>query len=282
MIKPLDFRTNSTNCNQPHNTTFKASIHSPKLRLKNEDFFIRIRGYGQNQQWALVVKKTCDAASELIREKCDFDKLLSFITNGVRDANQRVFDLNKRTHTGILRAKRNNYQSGSDWDGFDLVTYYDTVPRYKGYQERLNETIKTPLKNPYEQVDLTRPQKDKKGFCLLHGKSDKVNTGMNLLKNKYKNMIDNYIPEEVSTKDLNNIVEKVAEMRWLFAHITPWERGSDAISNVFMRAIFKAFGIKASPSIKDKSFDLEAYCTNIEDYTKNFLSFFEKPLEVIE
>ena len=51
------------------------------------------------------------------------------------------------------------------------------------------------------------------------------------------------------------INDKVAEMRWILAHATPWERGSDAISNVLMRSILKAFGIKAYSSAKGVSFD---------------------------
>ena len=66
------------------------------------------------------------------------------------------------------------------------------------------------------------------------------------------------------------------------AHATPWERGSDAISNVFMRALYKAMGIKAYPPAKGISYDMEAYCTELDDYKKKFPTLFEKPPEVIE
>ena len=80
----------------------------------------------------------------------------------------------------------------------------------------------------------------------------------------------------------DEIIDVVAEIRWVLAHATPWLRGSDAISNAFMRALFKAVGIKAYPPAKGISYDLEAYCRNLDDYKANFNSFFEKPLEVIE
>ena len=88
--------------------------------------------------------------------------------------------------------------------------------------------------------------------------------------------------KDVKQADLNEIIDVVAEIRWVLAHATPWLRGSDAISNVFMRAMFKAVGVKAYPPVKNVSFDLEAYCQNLDEYKANFNSFFEKPLEVIE
>ena len=59
------------------------------------------------------------------------------------------------------------------------------------------------------------------------------------------------------------------------AHATPWERGSDAISNVFMRVMYKSLGIKSHPLKKGISLDMEAYCTELGDYKKRFPEFFE-------
>ena len=59
-------------------------------------------------------------------------------------------------------------------------------------------------------------------------------------------------------------------------------RGSDAISNVFIRAMYKSIGIKSYPLKKGVSLDLEAYCTELEDYKKNFAGYFTKPPKIIE
>ena len=64
------------------------------------------------------------------------------------------------------------------------------------------------------------------------------------------------------------------------AHATPWERGSDAISNIFTRAFYKSMGIKTHPSKKGVSFDLQAYCTNLADYKKDFTTYFQKAPEI--
>ena len=81
---------------------------------------------------------------------------------------------------------------------------------------------------------------------------------------------------------MNDINNSIAEIRWILAHATPWERGSDAISNTFIRAIYKAAGIKAYPLKKGVSLDLEAYCTNLTDYKENFTDYFIKKPHIVE
>ena len=74
----------------------------------------------------------------------------------------------------------------------------------------------------------------------------------------------------------------ISEIRWVLAHTTPWLRGSDAISNVFMRAMYKALGIKTFPTKQGVSLDMEAFCTTKEDYIKSFTTYFEKPPVIIK
>ena len=260
---------------------FRANIRSPRLQFSNKDFFIRIRGYGRNKSWAESVKQTADTATILIRNKCGFDNLMRFITAGIIRANKLTKDEAKKFHTGILRTERESYRYGSDWDGHDLVTYYEKIPRYKIYYKKLNQTIEKPLKNPYPDIDLTIPIKDSSNY-IKHGDSEKVNFGLDIIEELYYKLLSKYSPQKVTSKELKDITNSIAEIRWLMAHITPWERGSDAISNVFMRALFKTYGIKTTPSAKNISFDMEAYCTNLKEYQKKFPNFFEKAPKVIE
>ena len=166
--------------------------------------------------------------------------------------------------------------------GKDLYTNYDRIKRYKVYSEKLDKTIDKPLKNPYTDFELSVPMKSSYDSCIKHASSKKVNSGLDLVETKYYQLIGTYKPENVTSKNLKDIINKIAEIRWLMAHITPWERGSDAISNIFMRVLLKNFGIKAGKSIKNLSFDLEAYCTNIKEYQQKFPTYFSKEIKVIE
>ena len=263
---------------------FKANISSPVLRYTNEDFFISIRGYGKNTEWAKTIKQTADTAVNLTRKKCGFDNIIRFITAGVIKANNLLLDRNKKCHTGILRTEREGYKYGSDWNwsnGF-LVTGYENISKYKTYKSRLDQTIQNSLKKPYQNMDLTVPVKSDSGNFLKHGDSEKVNSSLNIVKELFDKLIEKYDPAKVTEKDLANINNTIAEIRWIMAHSTPWERGSDAISNVFMRVLYKTFGIKTYPSAKGISFDMEAFCTNLNEYKQNFPNFFVKPPSVIE
>ena len=55
--------------NQP---SFGVNLESPKLRFKNDDFFVRIKGYGTNSDWAKKIIETelkIDIKSEEKKDK---------------------------------------------------------------------------------------------------------------------------------------------------------------------------------------------------------------------
>jgi len=265
---------NSISYNQ-YQTSFKANLNSPKLRYNQKDFFIKIRGYGRNSEWAREVIKVADAAVFELRKKTPVEEVLKLIALGMSSANKIPLDLAKRVRTGILRTKREDWHSVEDTD---LRTSY-TNNRYKCYEKRLDEVAKNPLDEPSNNIAMSRP-----GLFddIYHLKAEYVNNSLDYVFELCSKIFPKYSKKGVKSKDIDKINNIVAEIRWVMAHATPWLRGSDAISNVFMRAIYKAVGIKAYPPAKGISFDLEAYCTNLEDYKKNFSSYFEKPPIVIE
>jgi len=255
---------------------FGVNLNSPRLRYSQKDFFIRIRGYGKNRAWANEVKKVADSAVYLFRKKTEPESVLKHIALGISYANKIPLDLSKRIKTGVLRAPREDWESVDDFR--DLKTSY-TVPRYKSYARRLDMIAKNPFEAPYKNIAMSYPVLFD---YIYHDNAEYVNNSLNLVFELTKKIIPKYIKKEVKPENLNEINDVVAEIRWILAHATPWLRGSDAISNVFMRVIYKAIGIKAYPPAKGISFDLEAYCRSLDDYKANFNSFFEKPLKVIE
>ncbi len=263
--------------------TFEANPYSPKLKFHKKDFYINIRGYGKNADWAAVIKETANQAAENILNHKSSEEVLRKITEGVKDANLITSNLSLRSHTGILRCARTGWEHGSEWDGYSLATPYGKSgnAKYKTYSDRFNKTIENPLTNPFPDIELTRPAKDKKTF-LLHADDKFINAVFEHIDNIYTKLFQKYRAEDLKQKDLPHIMESIAEIRWILAHATPWERGSDSIANIFMRALFKSFGIKTFPAAKGISFDLEAFCTELKEYTKKFPEYFKKPPEIIE
>ena len=259
-----------------YNLNFGVNLNSPKLQYSQKDFFIRIRGYGKNKAWADEMKKVADSAVYLLRKKSDPEAVLKQIVLGVSFANRIPLDLAKRLKTGILRAPRNDWESTEEYR--DLKTSY-IAPRYKSYATRLDKVVKEPLVKPYNNIAMSIP-----GFAqdIYHSNAECVNDSLNYVFELTKKIFPKYICKDVKPKNMDEVNNIIAEIRWILAHATPWLRGSDAISNVFMRAIYKAIGIKAYPPAKGVSFDLEAYCRNLDDYKASFVSFFEKPPKIID
>lgn len=267
MITPI-----FNNYNQP---TFNANLTSPRLQYSAEDFFIKIKGYGRNQAWADEIIKTSDNAVDLIQNKTGFERMLMAIVNGVKKANfLTTGDESKRTQTGILRTNRIGWTGGKESDAY---TYYKDN-RYSCYRQRLDYVAKNPLKRVGKNLSMSYPNTRD----IVHGESFFINNSLDYVLKLFNNTIPKFINGELKSENLEEVNNTIAEIRWIMAHATPWKRGSDAISNVLMRAMYKAIGVKTYPPKEGVSFDLEAYCTELEDYKKNFSSYFEKAPEVIE
>ncbi len=204
------------------------------------------------------------------------------ITSGVIKANKKINDLAKRLHTGILRTPRKGWESDSDWAKYDLETPYGKfgLPKYLPYENRLDYVQSHPLDNPIDGIDLTRPVFGKNKKYLKHGDSEYVNNALEYAMRRYKDF-SKYLNKDINENDMTNINNDIAEIRWVLVHATPWDRGSDSISNVLIRSMYKAAGIKSYPLKEGVSLDLEAYCNNLQDYKKNFADYFESPPEII-
>lgn len=274
--------------NSPQNGPSFTAGKLPPMEFRLADFFVHIKGYGKNYEWAKGIKATADLAVEDIKDPShkNVNIVLRNIARGVREANKCTDNMIKQKHSGLLRTKRIGYEYGEDWAGEEIYTPIND--RYAGYTQRLTDLTKNPLKNPYPDICLSRPHEydTNKGKYLeiVHGDTDYVNDALDRVGGMFFNLKKDYIlqPEKVTNEALEDITSRIAEMRWILAHATPWERGSDSIGNVFTRALYKSMGIKTYPLKKGVSLDLEAFCTPLDEYKKNFASFFEKPPAIIE
>lgn len=255
--------------------SFKANPNSSKLKFVAKDFYINIKGYGKNSDWAQAIIKTADEAAESIKKGSKPENILRNITNGVRDANKWEPSVNKFLNTGILRTCREMW----DCEITDLYTYFATQ-RYSGYADRLISLRQNPLKSPKQKIAMTRPLLDEPS--VKHGESKYLNKSLNFIFKKCQELFSKYVGKNIEDKDLRHINSRIAEIRWVIAHATPWKRGSDAIGNVFMRAIYKSMGIKTYPIKKGISLDLQAFCTNLNQYKKDFPKYFEKNPTIIK
>jgi len=261
--------------NSDFRINFTANLKSPKLRFRREDFFVNIKGYGRDLQWARQAKDTADTAVMLIRKDTDAENVLKFISAGVRKANSCCESCYKRENSGVLRINRDGWLS--EGKAFKAFTPY-IFEKYLGYAVRLNKLFEAPLLNPIKRIDLTRPYDGQ----LKHGDALYINNALDYVFKLSKKIFPKYVHKDIKAENLDDVNSTIAEIRWVLAHSTPWKRGSDAISNIFMRALYKSIGIKTYPLKKSVSLDLEAYCTELSDYKKLFPTYFEKIPEIVD
>lgn len=262
------------NINSPN---FCANFKSPKLRFKQEDFFIRIKGYGEDKKWAKEVKESADNAVRMLRDNTEPEYVLKYIATSTRFAERHNKNLYKTENTGILRTERDGWHSRE----CDIFTPYNSE-KYKSYSERLVEVNSHPLNDPYRRhIALSRPANFFTGK-IFHGSYANINIALDYVFKLCKDIFPKFVKNDIKPKDLPELNSTIAEMRWVLAHSTPWVRGSDAISNIFMRAIYKSVGVKTYPIKKGVSLDMEAYCTNLDDYKKLWTTYFDKTPEIVE
>lgn len=260
--------------NPTQNTMFGVNLHSPALRYSSKDFYVDIKGYGKNPLWAKKIIKTADTAVEMLRKDTKAEDVIRYIADGVRKANQFCFNKDKRSWTGILRFPRKDWKS----DDLELSTPYGGG-RYISYKQRLDNIFIHPLESINDKLGMTRPNGES---VLRHGCRGQVNSSLDYVLELCTKIFPKYVHSEIATKDMAEINNVMAELRWILAHSTPWVRGSDAISNVLTRVMYKAIGIKTYPLKPGVSLDMEAYCTNLEKYKENFPEYFTKIPEIID
>jgi len=267
--------------NYKKHQSFGVNLTSPELSYQLKDFFINIDGYGTNLQWANSVKKYTNQAVVLIRKGVPFEDILHHLANSAKAANSLLgaSDREKVKYTGLLRCKRDGWETLENSACAEIYTPYGFAGsgKYYSYTVRLNKAAKEPLQKPFNKISLSTAKISKDGIknYISHGESDYINGALFYTERIYNDIQKNYIKKEVKERDLKQVNNKMARMRWILAHSTPWVRGSDLISNMLMRAMYKAMGIKLYPTAPNISLDLEAYCTPMEQYMKKFPSYFE-------
>ena len=81
--------------------------------------------------------------------------------------------------------------------------------------------------------------------------------------------------EKFSSKEIAQIHDNIAEIYFLLANAAPYYRGSNGITDIFMRSIYEALNIEMPAIKRGVSLDLEAFCVDLNVYQNNWLSFFE-------
>lgn len=285
-----------------------------KIEVEAQNFFIKIPGYGQNYNWANEMAEITENASHMLREGATFDDAMAYIAASARDLALKSSDKYKGQVYGVVRGRKLNYLCDGKLENHGAITPFDENTQYKTYADRFRKCYSpNELQNPYAgRIELTRVVSDggypisaseynpnnpkhtkqinpdgsvsyyEKTEAMIHPKGKYGVEGLNIAEELHNKLVDKFKNKTITSKDLDEINETIAEIHWVLAHTMPWGRGSDAIANSYVKAIYQSLGIKTYPPKDGVSFDLEAFCTELDDYKKNYKKLYEQEPEIVK
>lgn len=245
------------------------------IKYEPHHFFINIPGYGKDLNWGKKMAMVTDKATAMILSDESYDKVLGEICFYIKQnalENPRTDKLNLEC-AGALRCMQPNRNNSVSKTRYDIRSKYGIT-----YAEKFSK-FKDPnkaLKSPYKDLKLTRisvSKKDVNSGLMHHVSSNDTIYCFKYVERIYAKLIK-YIDTDKKGVE-NKIISLLGRLHWILAHNVPWARGSDSIANVFLKSIIKSLGIEVGCVKSGLSFDLEAFCTEVETYEKNYSKYYE-------
>lgn len=274
----LPNQNNKALCSEIDYLGFLGRVNLLNVKQNPENFFIGIEGYGRDKTWAEHMAKITNSAAGMILENKSFSDVTSYIAEEYRNwVKDNVKDEEKICRTGVLRLK----------DGSVLKTPYNKENRYGAYFDKYEKAaksggyflVKPPEKFP--NMAAVHVYHNENGGSLIHYPRGVVNS-YKYCSDIYDNLINKYKGKALSKRDIKQVNKQIGSLHWLMAHGTFWKRGSDAITNSFIKSLYAALNFETSPAKAGISFDLEAFCTEYKDFIKKYTQLYSNAPKYIK
>lgn len=245
-------------------------------------FFARLdyleQKFGKNGRWASEMNEISDKAVVRIKDGESFDEVLSNIANDVHNdvrANRRPNDTGANNANEQAGVSRNTPETKD----VQYMTPYDEN-NYGEYKERFDRirSKRPPRKSPYPDMEVTNILPEA-GLMIHPAAAASYDAGMKHINDRYKELgpliqkVNSGQP--MSKSELKQAKAKIAEIHYLMTNIMPYRRGSAGIADTMTRSLCKSLGIDLPPLKKGVALDLEAFHLNLDEYIKQWDSFFE-------
>lgn len=235
--------------------------------------------YGKNIAWANEINNVSNIGETLIRNGEDFRTVVGNISEGYR----RIDIAN--TLKGDPHGRRNSGLNRENWS--PEAEPSTPIDNYPEYQNRLNKLLDVNRTAPYSDIKLTEIRNIDRGVymvCMIHPANKYVTPGLKHMEDAYNTLqpLFNKVQKggSLTPNELEFAHKQISEIYYLMANVMPWARGSNGISDVTMRSMYKALNIEMPAMKHGVSLDLEAFDQSLSSYQANWKSFFEDGIEV--
>ena len=228
--------------------------------IPEDTFFIRMQEYEEDKNWAQKMVNLTYSVSSKIKKGENFDDILFSIETGVQN-------INMKETFGVPRYKQGR---------FIIAPLGRGVEYYNEYRNKLRDAKPFERKQPKPNDEYSSANvcqvfiNDFSNVYISYGwDSENKTHNMDLVKKEYEKLrsVKNPTDEEIN--------RSVATIHWLIAQESPFERGNDSIANLLTKAIYHAYGMEITPIKVGKSFDFEAFFTDLDEYIEKYPTLFE-------
>lgn len=237
--------------------------------LNNDIYFIRMRSYKTQDDWANeMVKGTYDVANEIKRHG-KFEKVAKMAEETVSQAYYKI----KKVMGLLIYRKRTLTPFSVENDNERGSEYYDT---YKSLFQDGKVKYEPKSNEEYKDANVCAFFNEGSAVRVCEGWCHYESKNLELASKEYKKLFSpelETLPKEEQEEKINRIV---ATIHWLIAQESPWARGSDSIANLITKSIYLAKNMEISPVKEGISLDFEAWYRDLEDFIKAYSTFFEK------
>ncbi len=232
--------------------------------------------YSKNIAWAHEINNVSIIGETLIRNGEDFRTVVGNISEGYR----RIDIAN--TLKGDPKGRRNSGLNRENWTPEAQPS--TPIDNYPEYENRLNKLLDVNRTAPYSDIELTEIRNINRGVCMIHPANKYVTPGLKHMEDAYNTLqpLFNKVQKggSLNPNELEFAHKQISEIYYLMANVMPWARGSNGISDVTMRSMYKALNIEMPAMKHGVSLDLEAFDQSLSSYQANWKSFFEDGIEV--
>ena len=242
------------------------SVASLENMVESSKFFTRLESLkgrnGINFTWATAVNDISKNAAKKIQQSENFDDVLKYIAEKYRNCSGGSEKIGK--------------YRGNNFDHYECVTGYGDRG-FNYYTEYIPRFTNRKRISPYKDMALTHIQPSD---CLMvHPYCAEVNNNMkyaNACYDKLKLLISKAQTTKMSQAESKQFDNLSAELYYILANTMPFSRGSNGISDVLIRSLYKSVGKELPALNKNVSLDLEAFCMPLDAYQSNWNKFFSK------
>lgn len=241
-----------------------------QLKLKPSDFYIKMRHFGKNENWAERMCQISDYATELIRNGESFDFVLNTIAEEAAEVNFRIYD-------GINQSMAENFGEYRNEKDNISTTFARKRNKYGEYAKKFkkltkgtsNKTYKVTTPKEFPEAPITKLKANTMNGEMIHPSGKNTFITLHYTKALYDKI------KNSKNKNIIFLNENIAKLHWNFAHGMPFKRGSDSIANILVKSIYRANDVKIGGLKDHTSLDLEAFCTNLDEYVEKYPYYYE-------